>query len=367
MFDRAIRAADHGTRKGELVDIVWREKVIAVGVADPGAPIAVRILDTDPRASIDDAWVRTRARRAGLLRAGHPLLEGVEALRLIHGENDGLPGLVIDRYGDVGVVVYDGAGCARLWRDVMPQVLLGLDDAGFDLKHVWCRTDKRVLRGDPPPECFEVSEHGARYEVDVRRGHKTGLFLDQRENRRRVGELARQRSVLNLFGYTGGFSIHAALGGAGRTITVDSARPAIDAAKRNFALSGIDLRGHELVCADVFDILDRYRKRGRSFGMVICDPPSFAPSRRTRDKGLVAYRTLNHKALRVVAPDGLLVTASCSSHVTGPDLLHCVAEAAALAKRTVRIVERRSAGADHPERPEFPEGHYLDLLVAHVQ
>ncbi len=196
----------------------------------------------------------------------------------------------------------------------------------------------------------------------MRAGQKTGLFLDQRDNRAYVGHLARGRDVLNLFGYTGGFSIHAGLGGARRVVTVDSAPAAIAAAGRNLVRSGLDPSRHELLVDDAFDYLARAAAGGRRFDLVVCDPPSFAPRAEALPAARGAYRRLNALALAAVAPGGLLLTASCSSHFGRDDLAGAVAEAAADAGRSVLVRAVRGAAGDHPVLPAFPEGDYLVLL-----
>ena len=197
---------------------------------------------------------------------------------------------------------------------------------------------------------------------DLVAGQKTGFFLDQRENRALVASHAAGATVLNLFGYSGGFSVAAGLAGARAVTTVDLARPAIDAARRNLARNGLD-RGHELVVADCRELLARAAAAGRSWDIVVCDPPSFAPSAKALPGAIAAYRDLNRAAAAVVADGGLLATASCSSHVAPAAFSVVVAEGLALAGRGGRVLAARGAGPDHPVSPAFPEGRYLKLLL----
>jgi 23S rRNA (cytosine1962-C5)-methyltransferase len=215
-----------------------------------------------------------------------------------------------------------------------------------------------VLSGDLPDEVV-IREGDCVYEVDVVRGQKTGFFLDQRDNRRLVGALAGGATVLNLFAYTGGFSVAAGRGGARAVTSVDSAGPAIAAAGRNLARNGLG-PGHELLAEDAWRFLERARAARRLWDIVVCDPPSFAPSARALPGALRAYRELNRAAAAVVAPGGLLVTASCSSHVTPAAFAAAVAEGL---EGRGRAIEHRGAGLDHPVLPAFPEGRYLKLLV----
>jgi 23S rRNA (cytosine1962-C5)-methyltransferase len=216
-----------------------------------------------------------------------------------------------------------------------------------------------AVRGDPPAEIV-VAEDDARYAVDVRAGAKTGLFLDQRDNRRLVRRHAAGARVLDVFAYVGGFSIHAALGGAASTTAVDIAAPAIAAIARNFELSSLPLAAHERVVADAFDFFARAAAQGRRWDLAIVDPPSFAPSERARPAALAAYRKLVAGALSVVEPGGRFVLASCSSHVTELDLLELCA------RPDLRLRASSGAASDHPVLPAFPEGRYLKLLMFDV-
>lgn len=345
VYDRALEPAKAPLSPGEHVEIADGAGVVALGFVDPGSPIRVRVLTRD---SLGPSWVRERAERAAGLRRMNPFLAGVSGFRAIHGEGDSMPGLVVDAYDDTGVVVFDGDAARAHWLPRLSQVEAGLRDGGLEGLRLWVRG-----QGEPPAP-IEIREGPARFLVDVERGQKTGFFFDQRENRRRVGELAAGKTVLNLFGYTGGFSVFASLGGAAAVMTVDSARPAIAAARRNVELSGLPIADHRFAVADCFELLKSERER---FDIVVCDPPSFAKRERDRDRALSAYRRLNTLAAARVAPGGLLVTASCSSHITEQDLRSVL-------PRDLRIVEARGAGGDHPTLPGFPEGNYLKLLIA---
>jgi len=216
--------------------------------------------------------------------------------------------------------------------------------------------------GAEPPALVTIAEREARFEVDVRAGQKTGFFLDQRRNRLLVGELAAGATVLNVFSYTGGFSVHAGLGGAQAVTSVDIAAPAIAQARRNFEVSGLDPGGHEFVAEDAFAFLERAQAQGRRWDLVITDPPSFAPSEQARPKAIAAYRRVAQTALAAVAPGGSLAFASCSSHVTEADLLGVLASAAR--GQGVRVRAILGAASDHPVLPAFPEGRYLKFLLA---
>jgi 23S rRNA (cytosine1962-C5)-methyltransferase len=374
LYDRALARLPPDLAAGALVRVAHAGQPVAVGFVDPGSPIAVRVLGLDPDDPLDHAWAAARAEQAARCRLADPRLAALDALRAVHGENDAMPGLVIDVYRDTGVVVFDGAAAAAFWLPRMDAVWHGLTAAGLALARLWARPVRaagtaaagRSLRGDEPPAQILIDELGARFEVDVRVGQKTGFFLDQRHNRQLVRELSAGAEVLNLFAYTGGFSVHAALGGARRVTSVDIARPAIEAAQRNFGHSGLGVADHVFAVEDAFEFLARAGARGERFDVVIVDPPSFAPSERAKRRALRAYGKLDRLALDVVAPGGWLVSASCSSHVTGADMTAVLAAAAAGAGRRVRIVDIRGADRDHPVLPAFPEGSYLQALFAWV-
>jgi 23S rRNA (cytosine1962-C5)-methyltransferase len=347
------------------VTLVDDDGPVATALADPGSPIRARVLDV-PGAVIDGAWVRGRAESAAARRTRDPLLVGCTGRRLVHGEGDGCPGLVVDQYGDTAVVVFDGDAAALFWRERIEDVLAGLERGGAELAHVWLRGARRdkagamALRGDPPPEIV-IEEDEARFGVDVRAGQKTGFFLDQRDNRRMIRRHAAGASVLNVFAYTGGFSLHAALGGATRVTSVDLAAPAIASLVKNVGLSGLDPAGHEPVALDAFEFFARANDQRRKWDLVIVDPPSFAPSERARPAALSAYRKLCAAALAVVELRGRFALASCSSHITEADLLELVSGMGQL-----RLRAAAGAGSDHPVLPSFPEGRYLKFLLFDV-
>jgi 23S rRNA (cytosine1962-C5)-methyltransferase len=365
IYDRAL-APPKDLATGEIATIFDDDGPIATVLADPTSPLRARVLDLAPDAVIDAAWVRARTDAAAARRLRDPLLVGCSGRRLVHGEGDACPGLVVDAYEDTAVVVFDGPAAAAFWRPRLPDVVAGLERAGIAIAHVWIRGERRdraageALRGDPPAEIV-ITEDEARFAVDVRAGQKTGFFLDQRDNRRSVRRHAAGATVLNVFSYTGGFSLHAALGGATHVTSVDIAAPAIAGISHNLALTGISPAGHEGVTADAFDFFARSKQRGRTWDLVIVDPPSFAPSEKARPAALAAYRKLAVAALAVTAPGGRFALASCSSHVTEADLLGLAGGIGPL-----RLRLAGGAGSDHPVLPAFPEGRYLKFLFFDV-
>lgn len=364
VFDRALAAPPAGVMPGDIVTLVDENGPVATAFADPESPIRARILDRADTA-IDARWVSERARAAASRRERDPLLVGCTGKRLIHGEADGLPGLIVDQYDTTAVMVCDGPAASITWRPRLNDVIAGLEHGGAPLQHVWLRSDRtaasggEAIRGNPPAEIV-IAEDEARFSVDVRAGQKTGFFLDQRENRRTIRRHAGGMSVLNVFSYTGGFSLHAALGGASKITSVDSAAPAIAGISRNLALSGLPANAHTAVAADAFDYLARAATHAWRWDLVIVDPPSFARSERSRPAALRAYERLVTAALRVTEPGGRFALASCSSHIAEADLLDLAA------RPGLRLRMTAGAASDHPVLPAFPEGAYLKFLLFDV-
>ncbi len=364
IYDRALAAVSKGVVAGDLVTIVDDDGPIATAFADPASPLRARVI-AEVDAAIDASWMRSRAQTAAARRTRDPLLVGCTGRRIIHGEGDACPGLVIDVYGETAVVVFDGEASAAFWRPALADVIAGVTAGGIAIDHVWVRAvrggegEASAFRGDPPPE-ITIAEDEARFVVDVRHGQKTGFFLDQRENRRTIRKHAGGATVLNLFSYSGGFSLHAALGGATKVTSVDIAPPAIEALGRNAALSGLEPQ--EAIVADVFQFLERATRQRRRWDLVIVDPPSFAPSERAKPSALAAYRKLAIAALDVTAPGGRFALASCSSHVTEAELLEMMAGVS----RSACLRWSAGAASDHPVLPGFVEGRYLKFLFFDV-
>jgi 23S rRNA (cytosine1962-C5)-methyltransferase len=371
VFRRAIEAAPRGLEAGAVVDVVEDERFVARGYFDPHSAISVRILTRDAAEVIDAGFWRRRVRRAMALREA--LVRGTTGMRLVHGESDGLPGVVADRYAGHVVLKLYSAGLTPHRGDVVEALrqevpglagVYGRDEIPRDEEDDEAQPRGRVLWGAEPPERIEIDEHGMRLLVDVRRGQKTGLFLDQRENRRLVRELAPGRAEgLNLFGYTGGFSVAAALGGVGHVVTVDQDADAIRLARENFRANGLDAADHAFAVGDAFEWLRRYRAEGRRFDLVVCDPPAFAKSQKAVEGAVAGYASLNRAALQVLSPGGLLVTASCSARVSSEQFQDAVKEAAFKARVEILLVEERHQPPDHPVSPQFREGRYLKCLV----
>ena len=356
---------------GETVRVESSEgQFLCWGAFSPSSMIRVRAWTFDEAERVDHAFFKRRIARALALRARLPIES--DGVRLVHGEADGLPGLIVDRYGQVLSAQFLSAGMER-WRDALADLLL----AATGCTRLYERSDSGVraleglepragwLRGDGPTDLV-IREHGWRLNLDVALGHKTGFYLDQRDNRalfaRWVRHFGLQR-VLNCYCYTGGFSVAALAGGAQQVVSVDSSAPALDKARANVALNGFDAARHEALDADVNAFLRQQLQAGASFDAIVLDPPKFAPTASHAERAARAYKDINRLALKLLAPGGLLLTFSCSGGV-GAELFHkIVAGAAADAGVDGAILQRLEGAPDHPTTLVFPEGEYLKGLA----
>lgn len=344
---------------------------LAVAAYSPRSQILARVWDWNERAVVDRAFFLERIAAAASARRALLAPAVTDACRLVHAESDGLPGVIADRYNDTAVVQLTSAGAER-WREEIADALL----AAGEVQRVWERSDAEVrqleglapatgpLRGGREPTRVTVTEHGLRFEVDLERGHKTGFYLDQRDNRRLIRSLARGREVLDCFCYTGGFALNAAAGGASAVVAVESSAEALALARVNAQANG--LAGVEWIEADVFQALRRFRDQGRRFDLVVLDPPKFAPTAAHAARAARAYKDVNLLAFKLLRPGGLLATFSCSGGVSAALFQKIVAGAALDAGVAAQLVARLGPGADHPVALSFPEGEYLKGLLCRV-
>jgi 23S rRNA (cytosine1962-C5)-methyltransferase len=357
--------APEGLGDGDVVEVRTRDgRPIARGYWDAASPIAVRILESGgPGHRFADAHELVSERLVAALdrRLVRLDLMRTNAFRWVHGEADLLPGIHADYYAGAAVVRFDGEGARALYVDI-EECLRAAAGGRIELTHVLDREDRSPGAVDERT----VLEDGATFIVDLANAQKGGLFLDQRENRLRVAAFAKDRTVLNLFGYTGGFSLHAALAGASRTDTVDVAAPAIEAARRNFAANGLSIDNAGFYAQDGFEFLAQAEKRGDRWDIVISDPPSFAPRKDAVPSALRAYERLHRLAASVVKPGGLLCASSCSSHVGREAFLATVEAGVRQAGRRWRLESVHGASFDHPVIEAFPEGDYLKFAIGHV-
>ncbi|UDF37079.1 UNVERIFIED_ORG: class I SAM-dependent methyltransferase [Shinella sp. XGS7] len=369
VFESAI--AKGGADPGETVRVESAEgEFLAWAAFSPSSQIRVRAWSFDAAERIDAAFFERRIAQALAMR--ERLQVPSDAVRLVHGESDGLPGLIVDRYGETLVAQFGAAGVER-WKTVIVEALL----RQTGLKRFYERSDAsvRALEGLPEQTGWlagegatelTLREHDWRLSLDIATGHKTGYYLDQRDNRRRFAEVVRQhgcKRVLNCFSYTGGFSVAALAGGAERVISVDSSGPALARASAHVALNGFEAARHEALDADVNKTLRALIAAGEQFDAIVLDPPKLAPTSAHAERAARAYKDINRLGLKLLAPGGLLFTFSCSGGV-GPELFHKIVAGAGMdAQVDAYILERVAAAPDHPQTLYFPEGDYLKGLL----
>lgn len=374
IFEGSIHRVEGEPGLGETVRVLDSHgTALGLGAYSPASQIRVRLWTKDALARIDEGFLRNRLEAALQMRRRLGLERPGAALRWVHGESDGLPGLVVDRYADTLVMQVLAAGAER-WRDTLAGLLLELSGA----RGIYERSDVDVrklegleertgnLLGEEPPQRVEIVEDGLHYSIDVRRGHKTGFYLDQRSNRHQVRKLSRDREVLDCFCYTGGFTLNALVGGAASVLAVDASGEALAQAKEGAALNGLDDGRARWQEGDVFQVLRLLRDRGQSFDLIVLDPPKFAPTSVQVERAARGYKDINLLAFKLLRPGGLLVTFSCSGGVSAELFQKIVAGAALDAGVEGRIVRYLHASSDHPVGIHFPEGAYLKGLVVEV-
>jgi len=367
IFSGAVARIEGEPGRGDTVAVKdVGGKTLALAAYSPSSQIRARAWSFDPSEEVDARFLRRRLESAVGLRAQLPAARHTNALRLVHGESDGLPGLVVDRYADVLVAQFLAAGVER-WREPILDALADLTgcEAVFERSDADVRRLEGLsprtgfVRGDRTAARCAIVEYGLDFHVDVGEGQKTGFFLDQRDNRQRVRALAAGREVLDGFCYTGGFSLAALAGGATRVLALESSAAALSVARENLAANALDAPRVSFEQADVFVRLRELRDRGARFGLVVLDPPKFAPTAAQAEKAARAYKDVNLLAFKLLSPGGLLATFSCSGGVSR-DLFQSILAGAALdAGVEAKIIERFGAAADHPVALEFPEGDYL--------
>ncbi len=370
VFSRALVKVPEGLVPGEPVRLVGQSgDFLAAGYFSSYSQISVRLWGYDPTEEVDRDFFVRRVQAASLLREQCVAAEDTDAYRLVHGENDLLPGLIVDRYGDYLVVQFHTRGIER-WKT---EILAALEEV-CKPEGIYERSDVAVRHYDDlspaagplsgsVPDLVAIREHGLKFLVDIKGGQKTGFFLDQRDKRAAFRRYARDKSVLNCFSYTGGFSVYALAGGARRVVNVDSSGPALDLARKNVILNGFDLSCCDFVAKDVKAY---FRAGSEEFDAVVLDPPAFVKDRRKKAEGLSGYRTLNEMALRRLRAGGILLSCSCSAHLTMEEFRYLLSEAAGKTNRTLQILETFTHGPDHPQLAPFTEGTYLKAVIARV-
>lgn len=356
---------------GETVRVEAADgRFLAWAAYSPGSMIRLRAWSFDAAERIDGAFFERRVARALALRTR--LAVRSDGVRLVHGEADGLPGLIVDRYADTLVAQFLSAGAER-WKPAIAEALC----RASGLTRLYERSDASVrgieglapqtgwLHGDGATE-VTIREHGWQFSVDIAHGHKTGFYLDQRDNRRRFAETVRHfglRHVLNCFCYTGGFSVAALAGGAQQVLSVDSSAAALARAEAHVRANGFDAARHATLDADVNATLRAQIEQGASYDAIVLDPPKFAPTTAHAERAARAYKDINRLALKLLAPGGVLFTFSCSGGI-GAELFHKIVAGAGIdAEVDAAILHRLEEGPDHPTTLLFPEGQYLKGLA----
>ena len=359
---------------GEVVDVVDATgEFVGRGIWDAESPIRVRLWTTDANVKVDETLLEERI-KAARRRRPFPDFE-TTGYRILNGEGDRTPGLVVDVYGEVVVLRPDGEAAER-WLEPARRILDRLVEAkGWVIRRSaihsgperpvaqWWETRERGESGD----IVAFTEHGVRFECDVISGQKTGFFLDQRANRQRIALASVGRRVVNLFGYTGGFSIASAMKGAARTTTVDLADPAIAMARRHFEINGISPKAHAFVTSDVMAYLERFDPASAPFEVAVCDPPSYAHKRRDIARAREGYIKLFAKVMEVMPTGSTVALCSCSSHITREEFIDLVAQAAQRAHVAIVLSGVWGADVDHPTLAAFPEGDYLQCAIGTIE
>lgn len=382
VYANAIEHVDGKPASGATVIVRAHDgRFLARAAYSPQSQIRLRVWSFDEAEPIDHAFFKRRVQRAIAHR--RTFVQGTGAVRLIFGEADGLPGLIVDHYvqdAPAGSPAHGQLVCqfmaagVEAWKQAIVAALVGatLCPNVYERSDVTIREKEGlaqttgVLAGDEPLETLISNENGVRYHVDVRTGHKTGFYVDQRDNRALVQAYAQERDVLNCFCYTGGFSLAALKGGARRVVSIDSSGEALALARANVEANGFDAARAEWLDADAFRTLRRLVDEGERFDLVVLDPPKFAPAREHVDRAARAYKDINLSGFKLLRPGGLLFTYSCSGAIDADLFQKIVAGAASDARVDARILKRLGAGLDHPLLAAFPEGEYLKGLLLQI-
>lgn len=374
IFSGAIKNIEGQCADGDIVTVVDSQgRFLAQGYLNRRSQIMVRLLSWIEEEIIDRSFFRHRLERAMAIRQPLQREQTTNAYRLVNAESDFLPGLVVDRYNEYLVTQFLTLGIEK-WKGEVVSLLGEL----LPSRGIYERSDVEVrekeglplvtglLAGQERPALVYILENGYRFIVDIKQGQKTGFYLDQRENRQKLPRYCHGKTLLNCFAYTGAFAIYAAAGGAKKVVNVESSAEALQLARRNMALNGFDRLDDEYVEGDVFQVLRQYRDQGRSFDLIVLDPPKFAYSQSQVDAACRGYKDINLLAMQMLRPGGILFTFSCSGLVS-PELFQKVVFGTSVdAGRDVQIIEKLSQGFDHPVLLSFPESEYLKGFICRV-
>jgi len=374
IFSGAIDSIKDINTNGETVEIFSGDgKFLGYGSYSLHSQISVRVLSFNPEDQIDKDFIQKKIETAAQFRTQIINLETTNAYRVINAESDSLPGLVVDKYGDFLVCQFLSAG-AEFWKKETIEILLNI----FNPTGIFERSDvevrekeglqqfKGILFGKDPEELIEIIENGNKFFVDINLGHKTGFYLDQRDNRKLLEIFSSEKEILNCFSYTGGFSVYAIKAGASKVVNLDSSFEALSLAETNLTLNGIASSKYENVQDDVFKYLRKLRDTNKQFDVIILDPPKFAESVSQIEKASRGYKDINLLALKLLKKNGVLFTFSCSGHIVSELFNKIIADAATDAGREVHTLKFLTQSPDHAMLTSFPEGLYLKGLVCTV-
>jgi len=371
VFSGAVSKVEGQPQPGETIEVRASDGALLARAAySPQSQIRARVW-TWGNEEVDAGFFARRIGDAARVRAALGIDSATDSMRLVHGESDGLPGIIADRYGDTAVVQFLSTGAER-WRHAVADALCSVPG----IERVWERSDADVralegleprsglMRGSAQNTQRTLHEHGLKFRVEIEHGHKTGFYLDQRDNRLLLRNLTRGKDVLDCFSYTGGCANNALHGGAASVVALDSSAPALELARVNAVLNG--LAEAEFIEADVFQALRKMRDQGRKFDVIVLDPPKFAPTAAHAEKASRAYKDINLLAFKMLRPGGCLMTFSCSGGVSGELFQKIVAGAALDAGVDARVERWLHAAPDHPVALNFPESAYLKGLLCRV-
>ena len=374
LFSGAISQINGNPLPGEIVKVLdSRNEFVAFGYFNSRSQIQIRLLEWDESQNIDESWWHTKLEqsiaRRGQLSEDHQ----IDSYRLVYGEADLLPGLIVDRYADWIVIQSLTAGIENVKNTIVSSLQNLLHPAGiFERSNVESRSFEGLeqtagpLYGQIPPDAIKIKENGLSFKIDIKNGQKTGFYLDQRDNRQAISSFANGLDILDCFSYSGGFSVYSLASGAKSVTLIDSSAQCLELAQENLKLNDLEMTRATFIEGDVFKILREFRDNGKRFDMVILDPPKFAPRKSDLKKAMAGYKDINMLALNILKPAGILATFSCSGAVDPQSLQVALFWAATDSRREIQIIKTLSQGLDHPRRVSFPESEYLKGFVCRV-
>ncbi len=374
IFSGAVEKVEGNPSSGETVQILTSNNAtVGFGSYSPASQIRVRILSFSPDEKIDSDFFKRKILISSEARKKNIDTSQTNAYRIINAESDGLPGLIVDQYSEFLVCQFLSSG-SEFNKNIIVEIL----NEKFKPKGIFERSDvevrikenlqpeKGLLKGIVSDDLVEVKENGLRFLVDIKKGHKTGFYLDQRDNRKLISEFSKGKSVLNCFSYTGGFSVYALAAGAEKITQVEASGSAIEISNQIFELNNLSSSSVENINGDVFEVLRKFRDERKTFDLIILDPPKFAESASQISKASRGYKDINLLAIKLLNPGGILFTFSCSGHISQELFQKIIAGAALDSGREVKIIKQLTQSADHPVALNFPEGLYLKGLVCSV-